>query len=96
MWEGQAIAPTQAPGADCLFAFAPYTGTKTSEEFYGSDFDEPMFGFDEKGYAAPCVLATAIEDATAEGEKAGKFIENGQLYILHNGVKYNALGAIVK
>ncbi len=97
MWESQEIAPTQAPGADCLFAFAPYTGTKTSEEFYGSDFDEPMFGFDEKGYAAPCVLATAIEDVKANGaQKAGKFVENGQLYILHNGVVYNALGAVVK
>ena len=95
-WNGGNVESTQAPGSDCLFAFAKYTGTKTSEEFYGSDFDEPMFGFDEKGYAAPCVLATAIEDATAEGEKAGKFIENGQLYILHNGVRYNALGAIVK
>ena len=38
-----------------------------------------------------------LENGTStEGEKAGKFIENGQLYILHNGVKYNALGAIVK
>lgn len=96
MWEGQEIATTQAPGSDCLFAFAKYTGTKTGADFFGDDFDEPMFGFTEQGYAAPCVLATAIEDASVEGEKAGKFIENGQLYILHNGVKYNALGAIVK
>lgn len=95
-WGDQEIATTQAPGSDCLFAFAKYTGTKTGADFFGDDFDEPMFGFSEQGYAAPCVLATAIEDATAEGEKAGKFIENGQLYILHNGVKYNALGAIVK
>ncbi len=96
MWEGQEIATTQAPGSDCLFAFAKYTGTKTGKDFYADDFDEPMFGFKEQGYAAPCVLATAIENAAVEGEKAGKFVENGQLYILHNGVKYNALGTIVK
>ena len=97
MWEGQEIATTQAPNADCLFAFVKYTGTKTSPEFYGDDFDEPMFGFAKMGYAAPCVLATAVEDVkTADAEKNGKFVENGQLYILSNGVKYNALGAVVK
>ncbi len=97
MWESQEIATTQAPNTDCLFAFAPYTGTKTSTEFYGDDFDEPMFGFAEQGYAAPCVLATAVDDVkTADVEKNGKFVENGQLYILSNGVKYNALGAVVK
>lgn len=96
-WNGGNVGEsTQAPGSDCLFAFARYTGTKTGADFFGDDFDEPMFGFKEQGYAAPCVVATAIEDAAVEGEKAGKFIENGQLYILHNGVKYNALGAIVK
>ena len=96
-WDGQEVATTQAPGTDCIFAFLPYTGTKTGAEFYGGDFDEPIFGFDKPGYAAPCVLATAIENAeiVAVG-KAGKFVENGQLYIMHNGVKYNALGAVVK
>lgn len=85
----------QAPGSDCLFATLPSTG-RFDEDFYSDDFTEDMFTMKIKGYAAPCVVATAIEDAAVEGEKAGKFIENGQLYILHNGVKYNALGAIVK
>ena len=38
---------------------------------------------------------TAI-DNTAEDVKAIKRIENGQLFIIKNGVKYNALGAEVK
>ena len=63
MWEGQEMATTQAPCADCLFAFAKYTGTKTSDEFYGDDFEEPMFGFKEQGYAAPCVKTGEAEDS---------------------------------
>ena len=35
---------------------------------------------------------TAISNTAAES-KAVKFFENGQLVILKNGVKYNALGA---
>ncbi len=96
MWNDQPVETTQAPGADCLFAFLPYTGTKSSEEFYGDDFDEPMFGFDEKGYAAPCVMATAVENTIANKGNSGKFVEDGQLYILRDGVKYNVLGAQVK
>lgn len=85
----------QAPGSDCLFATLPSTG-RLDEEFYADEAGDGMFTMDAVGYAAPCVVATAIEDAAVEGEKAGKFIENGQLYILHNGVKYNALGAVVE
>ena len=38
----------------------------------------------------------AINNVNAEAVKAMKVIENGQLYIIRNGVKYNAAGAIVK
>ncbi|MBQ9340403.1 MAG: hypothetical protein IJS13_08750 [Paludibacteraceae bacterium] len=38
---------------------------------------------------------TAIDDVNAE-VGAVKFVENGQIYILKNGVRYNALGAAVK
>lgn len=97
MWEDQPIATTVAPGSDVLFAFLPYTGTKTSPEFFGDDFEEGIYGFGEKGYAAPCVLATALEDITVDNAaKGNKFIQNGQLYIIHNGKTYNALGAEVK
>ncbi len=39
--------------------------------------------------------ATSIE-AIEEAEKAVKFLENGQIYILREGVVYDALGRIVK
>ncbi len=38
----------------------------------------------------------AIENVAAAAAKATKVVENGQLYIIRNGVKYNAAGAIVK
>ena len=40
-------------------------------------------------------LPTAIENVE-EGVKAVKVVENGQMFILKGGVKYNAQGAIVK
>ena len=39
---------------------------------------------------------TAVEDIEAVKVGAEKVIENGQVYILKNGVKYNVLGAEVK
>ena len=39
---------------------------------------------------------SAVEQVTVQGEADGKFIENGYLHILFNGVKYNADGKIVK
>lgn len=97
MWEDQPIATTVAPGSDVLFAFLPYTGTKTSPEFFTDDFEEGMYVDPQKGYAAPCVLATALEGTTVDhAGKGNKFIQNGQLYIIHNGKTYNALGAEVK
>ncbi|MBQ9752204.1 MAG: hypothetical protein IJV81_05190 [Paludibacteraceae bacterium] len=96
MWENQEVNTTQAPGSDCLFAFLPYTGAKTSSEFFADDYEDGIYGSDQKGFAAPCVDAvTAVEDVVIKKQGA-KIIENGQLYILHNGVKYNALGAEVK
>ena len=97
MWADQNIDETKVSGSDCLFAFAPYTGTKTSAEFYADDFEEGIYGSDQMRYAAPCVDAstTAVENVELK-QQGAKFIENGQMYIMHNGVKYNALGAQVK
>ena len=97
MWADQNVDETKVAGSDCLFAFAPYTGTKTSAEFYADDYEEGIYGSGEKGYAAPCVDAstTAVENVEVK-QQGAKFIENGQMYIMHNGVKYNALGAQVK
>lgn len=41
------------------------------------------------------IISQGIEN-TFDGEKATKRIENGQVVIIRNGVKYNALGAEVK
>ena len=39
---------------------------------------------------------SAIDNVTAAPAKATKVIENGQLFIIREGIKYNAAGAIVK
>ena len=46
-------------------------------------------------YNAKGGSATAI-DNTVVGEKAIKMFENGQLIIIKNGVKYNALGSVIE
>lgn len=38
---------------------------------------------------------TAIDNTNAEAVKAVKYMENGQLIIEKNGIKYNALGAVI-
>jgi hypothetical protein len=38
----------------------------------------------------------AVENVETVKVGAEKFVENGQMFILKNGVKYNALGAEVK
>lgn len=97
MWGSEEVATTQADGSDCLFAFAPYTGAKTSAELYADDYTNgDIYGFAITGYAAPCLEESqAIDQAGAE-KTSIKFVEGGMLYIMHNGVKYNALGEIVK
>ncbi len=39
---------------------------------------------------------TALENIEAESSVARKIVENGQLYILRDGVRYNLLGSVVK
>lgn len=94
-WGGNEVGTTFSPASDgALFATLPYVSGRTSDEFY-ADEGEGMFGFETKGYAAPCALASGVENTEIKA-KSAKFIENGQLYIISNGVKYNALGAEVK
>lgn len=40
--------------------------------------------------------ATAVEDVTTAAGKVEKHLENGQLVIIKNGVKYNATGSVMK
>lgn len=42
------------------------------------------------------VTDTAVEDVTSVGGEIKKCLENGQLVIIKNGVKYNATGSVVK
>jgi len=100
LWGENPVDITKSPSSpdDALFAFAPYTGTKTSAEFYTSDFEDGMFGFDKKGYAAPCVkLPSGLVAVTAEVKGAKKVVDGGVLYLIDaNGVKHSVLGAVVK
>lgn len=97
MWVGPEGETTQADGSDCLFAFAPYEEGRTSAELYADDFtDGDIYGIEVTGYAAPCLDALQAIDNVEVEKKGAKFIENGMLYIMHNGVKYNALGEMVK
>jgi len=51
-----------------------------------------------KGAATIKVIedATAVEEIKAETGKAMKVVENGQLIIIRDGVRYNAVGAVVE
>lgn len=48
--------------------------------------------------AAPAlrIIGTATDIQNVQGEETYKFIQNGQLYIMKNGVVYDAMGATVK
>ena len=56
-------------------------------------------GLNSNGVAVHVVYGatdTAVEDVTTIGSDIKKCLENGQLVILKNGVKYNATGSVVK
>ncbi len=59
--EGTAIDP----GTGAIFRTLPYTGTKTSDEFYSDDYEGGLFfsnNTPEKGYTLPCAgITPAIE-----------------------------------
>lgn len=40
--------------------------------------------------------STAVEDVTVKSAKAMKVVENGQLIIIRDGVRYNAVGAVME
>lgn len=53
------------PGTGSIFKTLPYSGTKTSAEFYSDDYEGGLFfsnNTPEKGYTLPCVVVTAIHD----------------------------------
>lgn len=58
MWPASVPVATQIdPGTGSIFKTLPYTGTKTSEEFYSDDVPGGLFfsnNTPEKGYTLPC------------------------------------------
>jgi len=60
--EGTNVDPGTESGA--VFATSPYTGTKTSPEFYNDDYDDELFGaaYPIKGYAPACAVVTGVEN----------------------------------
>jgi hypothetical protein len=57
---GVTVATAIDPGTGSIFRTLPYTGTKTSEEFYSEDFVGGLFfsnNAPEKGYTLPCPQA---------------------------------------
>ena len=76
-------------------AYVGVTG-KITKNFYEKD-GKLLAGYEvANGKAEVLPEPSAINNVNAEAVKAMKVIENGQLYIIRNGVKYNAAGAIVK
>ena len=79
----------------CLFATLPSTG-KLDPSFKTTDYTPGIFTFDLTGYATPCAgTSTDVEDVEV-AKTAEKVIMDGQIILIHNGVRYNVLGAVVK
>jgi hypothetical protein len=76
-------------GAGVVFYLSAFSLRETEVTVNCEGNDIVFTVFNAKG------IATGIEN-NAVVEKAVKFIENGQLYIIKNGVKYNAQGAVVR
>ena len=64
MWPASIPAGTAIdPGTGSIFKTLPYTGTKTSPEFYSDDYEGGLFfsnNTPEKGFTLPCPVATDI------------------------------------
>lgn len=62
---GVPVATAIDPGTGAIFKTLPYTGTKTSDEFFSDDVEGGLFlsnNTPEKGYTVPCAFATGIAD----------------------------------
>ena len=73
-------------------------GTVTVSEVNG-ELAVEVNGLNSNGVAVHVVYGavdTAVEDVTSVGSDIKKCLENGQLVIIKNGVKYNATGSVVK
>jgi len=78
MWPSSiAVGSNVNPGTEsgAIFATLPYTGTKTSEEFYNDDYDNELFGdaYPVKGYAPACAVITGIKDVLTSDIPIAKY-----------------------
>jgi hypothetical protein len=67
MWPSTvAVGSNVDPGTEsgATFITLPYTGTKTSAEFYNDDYGNELFGtnYPIKGYAPACAVSTGVEN----------------------------------
>lgn len=66
MWPSEIAGGTAIdPGTGAIFRTLPYTGTKTSDEFYSDEYVGGLFlsnNTPEKGYTVPCAILTGISD----------------------------------
>ncbi|HLO61082.1 MAG TPA: hypothetical protein VK179_20195 [Bacteroidales bacterium] len=76
MWPASIPGGTQIdPGAGtgAIFKTVPYTGTKTSDEFFSDDYEGGLFfsnNTPEKGYTLPCAqFVTAVPDVIVPAAK---------------------------
>ena len=76
-------------GAGMILHLSAFTALETEVSVVCESKEYIFTVYNAKG------VATAIEN-NAVVEKAVKFIENGQLFIIKNGVRYNTTGAVVR
>lgn len=78
-------------------SYVGVTGQITKDFYTDSKTGQLKAGYEvASGKAEVLPEPQAINNVNAEAVKAMKVIEDGQLFIIRNGVKYNAAGAIVK
>lgn len=85
-WRSEEAYPLTAVPAGAKLAF----GYKPKEGGFPAAVDNIVVSLNTE---TPTALSATPDDA---GEKAVKRIENNQLIIIRNGVKYNALGTMIK
>lgn len=70
MWPAEIPGGTSIdPGTGAIFRTLPYTGTKTSAEFWSDDYEGGLFFSNntaEKGYTLPCPQAIGVNDVIVE------------------------------
>ena len=81
MWPAGMDVVTIDPGTGSIFRTLPYTGTKTSPEFYSDDAEGGLFlsnNQPEKGYTVPCADVTDIIPVVVDSPVIGQEFYNLQ------------------